>query len=745
MGPGARSLLRGVVTSPGPALLLITWTACVDVDVAVPTRAAFEPRSLEPVRDYHEEDYVRRMRPKHIELAADERLAFVALEGTEIHPESRVLALDAGTGDVVATLEVGASPQGMALSPAGDFVYVANQYSNHLTVIDAAELTVVGRIPATYYAQDIAVSPDGRTLYVTNRWLDAVELIELDESGRSGRVAAAVAVPVNPRDVVVGPGGLLYVGSLGGTSIGVVDPVAREQLPSIHLNAPVNGLASDGSHLFVATLGRGDGHSADGALSAAHQASYRGDGTASVGFADVNNDVAVVGIVGGSPSVVHRYTSDTAEVSLVDARGDYGPGEMIIAGALPEQAVVRGGRLFVTMSASDSVQVFDVEAETGGLTPAAVLETGINPFELAVSADGTTVLTADRLGDTVSRIRVVDGQRVQWDLGAAGAAFPASEYETAEMLFHSARFSSEALPSPVFPAGDMAGDKSCNHCHREALQDGKVWTVGIDTLVPVGGERMPPAARNLRDTMPLFWEGTQDQHDFDLEVNEFSPPVDFGCDGEMTEHDPESCAARDAFFLQQTGFTFRQVATDLLGKFLVGRPRLPPNPLAQDPTPEQAEAIERGAELFFSAEVGCGACHPMMQSDRSNPFTSNEIIPPVIPASAFDNGVQFKDEIDGHFNVPSLRGAWDRPVFFHDGRAKSLRAAILSTGHPALQPGRDGCHHLDQEQSDNRLVRVVLNGQGCNERTEGGETHGNTAHLTVEQVDDLVLFIRSLE
>jgi DNA-binding beta-propeller fold protein YncE len=197
----------------------------------------------------------------------------------------------------------------------------------------------------------------------------------------------------------------------------MVDPVAGLEIDRLYTNSPVNGLASDGGFVFAATLGRGDGHPKEAGMSDFDGIAYRGDSTASLGFADINNDILVLSVSGGALEVAHRYTSDTAEVSEHDAKDDYTRQEMIVYGALPEQIVARDGRIYVSMSASDSVQVLDVNPTNGALVSAAVLYTGINPFELAVSSDGRTVYTADRLGETVSKLLVDSNERTAWNVG----------------------------------------------------------------------------------------------------------------------------------------------------------------------------------------------------------------------------------------------------------------------------------------------------------------------------------------
>lgn len=60
----------------------------------------------------------------------------------------------------------GVSPAGMALSPDGSRLYVAELGINSVAVLDARNLSVLGRIPTAWYPYRVAVSPDGRKLAV---------------------------------------------------------------------------------------------------------------------------------------------------------------------------------------------------------------------------------------------------------------------------------------------------------------------------------------------------------------------------------------------------------------------------------------------------------------------------------------------------------------------------------------------------------------------------------------------------
>ncbi|HZT81479.1 MAG TPA: alkaline phosphatase family protein, partial [Gemmataceae bacterium] len=98
-----------------------------------------------------------------------------------------VLGRMPGKWKQVRSLRVGLHPSGMAPSPGGKFLYVANANSDTVSVIDTRNDEVVetipcrpeARLPFGSGANAVAVSPDGRTLYVANGTNNCVAVVRL--------------------------------------------------------------------------------------------------------------------------------------------------------------------------------------------------------------------------------------------------------------------------------------------------------------------------------------------------------------------------------------------------------------------------------------------------------------------------------------------------------------------------------------------------------------------------------------
>ena len=78
----------------------------------------------------------------HVQPAASQPFAYVANQGS-----STVSGINAANNTVVATVPVGSSPTGLAITPNGAFAYVVNGGSSTVSVINTANNTVVATVP----------------------------------------------------------------------------------------------------------------------------------------------------------------------------------------------------------------------------------------------------------------------------------------------------------------------------------------------------------------------------------------------------------------------------------------------------------------------------------------------------------------------------------------------------------------------------------------------------------------------
>ncbi len=692
------------------ALLCLALLGCEDV-VEVPAPEACGPDEpvLCPVGEAAAAQPLRQ-NPTAVVVDTEGRLAYVALTGSEAQPGETVVVVDVASAQVVARVPVGPRPVGLALHPSGRWLVVASSFARSLSIIDTAKQEVVARARLTFYAEDLVFSADGATLLVTDRQNDGVWRAPFAEAA----LGEARFIPLgnNPSQIDLCPGGRDALITLMGEGRLARLRLDTEEVDYLDLEAPPNDVLCLGETAVVATLGAGRGLPAEGTQACA-DARATGDmdcdETAAIRFADIQNELALVEVA--SLQIRARYTSDTAEQSRTDPAGAVPPDQMRVGGAFPRRLTRAPGGLWVSYAASGQVQRFDTELRAGEIH-----EVGFAPEGLAVTAQGTLVV-ANRLSEDLSVIEAGGSQR-RVGVGTMEPRFPATDEEVGELFFFSAWFSSD-------------GDGSCSHCHPDAATDGKAWSVAT---VPLGMTRQVPPTRNLGATLPLLLEGTQDQNGFNLEMEDLSPRLDY--DPDPSADFERGRAARDTAFrtISQARFG-REVGFDemvaLVGRFLVSEPRLLPNPHPQN-TPE----VERGRALYTDPAVACAACHPI------GAFTTNEQFAEVIATRAGDRpneeipasiALDFLKARAGVFDTPSLRGLWDRPGrFLHDGRASSLTEAILTPEHPALAPGEQGFNFGGGRAEAGRL-------------DHSPDTHGGVSHLRVEEVADLLAYLRTIE
>lgn len=180
--------------------------------------------------------------------------------------EQGLQVVDRQSGEVLQTVTQAAAFLGLAMSGSGEVVYASggNQdvvyryrwLNRRLSLTDSLILGAkkAGEAGKRYPA-GIALSPDGRLLYVAENLGDALAVVDTE----TGRVRARFATERYPYGVAVAPDGTVYVSAWGGRTVSVFSPIpggdgvapAARIVVARHPSALL--LNKDGSRLFVAS------------------------------------------------------------------------------------------------------------------------------------------------------------------------------------------------------------------------------------------------------------------------------------------------------------------------------------------------------------------------------------------------------------------------------------------------------------------------------------------------------------
>ena len=128
---------------------------------------------------------------------------------------------------VVQTVTVGSYPVAIAVSPDNNTVYILNQESNSVTVLDATNAySIKATTKVASYPLYLALSPDGKSLYVASN-ITAGVISVIDTTQSTYPVKAQITAGVNPEGLAVSPNGNeLYVTNYGQLYNGVPGTVS---------------------------------------------------------------------------------------------------------------------------------------------------------------------------------------------------------------------------------------------------------------------------------------------------------------------------------------------------------------------------------------------------------------------------------------------------------------------------------------------------------------------------------------
>jgi YVTN family beta-propeller protein len=157
-------------------------------------------------------------------------------------------------------------PAGIAVTPDGGRLVVADQQADAVSVIDVGT-SAVHTIAAGHRPYGVAVSKDGRTAYVTSQGGNDVAVV--DVSGATPVAQRSIQVGTHPNKIIASAdGSTLYVANGDSDEVSVIDTASDKVTRTINLapypDAPVGSnpdalaLSMDGHTLYVANAGNND-------------------------------------------------------------------------------------------------------------------------------------------------------------------------------------------------------------------------------------------------------------------------------------------------------------------------------------------------------------------------------------------------------------------------------------------------------------------------------------------------------
>ena len=157
---------------------------------------------------------------------------------------SNVSVIDTATDTVIATVDVGSGPYGVAIAPDGAKVYVSNMFSNNVSVIDTKTNNVTATVPVGISPAGVAITPDGTKVYTVNMgsypsYEGTVSVIDTS----TNNVTATVPVGIGPMGIAVTPDGSnVYVVNELSSYITVID-TATNNVTSVPVGINGYGIA----------------------------------------------------------------------------------------------------------------------------------------------------------------------------------------------------------------------------------------------------------------------------------------------------------------------------------------------------------------------------------------------------------------------------------------------------------------------------------------------------------------------
>ena len=195
-----------------------------------------------------------------IQISPDGTKAYVSRSSTSDPIFNTIFVIDLATMTTIKEILLPAPgvPHGLALTPDGTKLYVANLTLDRISIIDAVNDEYVDDIPLAPGTEPMqtAISPDGNYLYISSRGFGQLQVYDTSAD------TLITSVPLNsmPMHIAVNStGNKIYVGSMGAHVVMVVEKNGNTWTKTKEISHPgfnmLHGadLTADDKYLFVSS------------------------------------------------------------------------------------------------------------------------------------------------------------------------------------------------------------------------------------------------------------------------------------------------------------------------------------------------------------------------------------------------------------------------------------------------------------------------------------------------------------
>jgi YVTN family beta-propeller protein len=166
------------------------------------------------------------------------------LQNSDVFAQTNTLASNDtninGGSDRESGIDVNTFPIGIAVNPSTNKVYVVNEYSNTVSVIDTNTDTVKSTINLGNFPYGIDINPLNNRIYITNRGSNTVSVLD----GSVDTKLHDITVGKSPVGIAVNPSAnWIYVTNLDDGTMSVIDGITNDVIKTVSVGKTPYGIA----------------------------------------------------------------------------------------------------------------------------------------------------------------------------------------------------------------------------------------------------------------------------------------------------------------------------------------------------------------------------------------------------------------------------------------------------------------------------------------------------------------------